>query len=198
MKKTWKHASLEKVEHTDMQVTTRDGHPIPLRLYRPKNIENKKLPVLIFYHGGGFVIGSVKGYHNLLSALCDMNQCMVASMDYRLAPKHPYPVPMQDTLDVTEWLLKNADHILAENKFVFAGDSAGGNLAAVNAHAFSRQYKDRIKGQLLICPTTDRNEPPKPSYIENAKVLPLTAGMMDWFGDNYTKNAVDINDPGLY
>ena len=196
MSHVWKKSKRHNVSYSKSNVTARDGYAIPTRIYRPNNLASEKLPVIIFYHGGGFVIGSLKGYHNLLSALCEMTQSIVVSMEYRLAPEYPYPVPMQDAFDVSTWVLENTEQLNIGNKFILAGDSAGGNLAAVISHTLKND--ERLKGQLLICPVTDQHLPEKGSFVDNAKVGPLTAGMMKWFTKHYTQNGFESEDVNIF
>jgi len=196
--RNWKSRASSAVQYDERMITARDEHSIPVRVYRPANKQTEKLPAIIYYHGGGFVIGSLKGYHNLLSYLCEITQSIIISMDYRLAPEHPQPTPMYDAFDVSHWALSNSEELGINSKYILAGDSAGGNLAAVISHSFKNEFSDKLKGQLLICPVTDHYHPEKKSFIENAKEGPLTASMMKWFFKNYLKNGFERSNVNLF
>jgi acetyl esterase len=148
-----------------------DG-PVPMRRYRP---DADPLGTLVFLHGGGFVIGDLDSYDAQCRTLCSRVGVTVVSVDYRLAPEHPFPAGADDALAAFDWVLDNED-----GPFVVGGDSAGGNLSAGVAQA----RRNRLAAQLLIYPTTDFVTE-HPSMDENGEGLFLTRADMDWFHGHY-------------
>jgi acetyl esterase len=148
-----------------------DG-PVPMRIYRPAG---DSLGTLVFIHGGGFVIGDLDSYEAQCRTLCSKADVAVVSVDYRLAPEHPFPAGADDALAAFDWVVERE-----QGPFVVGGDSAGGNLAAGVAQA----RRDRLAGQLLIYPVTDFVTE-YPSIEENAEGYFLTRDDMDWFHGHY-------------
>ena len=146
-------AELARVEN--LSFANRDGTEIALRLYAP-SIE--KLPVLLFFHGGGFVIGSIQTHDILCRELSRLSGAAVLSVDYRLAPEHPFPAAQNDAWDALLWLRENADALgLDAHRMAVGGDSAGGTLAAVCA-LMARDAAFPLAAQLLIYPGTNGYE----------------------------------------
>ncbi|AFH63004.1 alpha/beta hydrolase [Paenibacillus caseinilyticus] len=127
---------------------------ILVRIYRP--LAEAVLPAFVFFHGGGFVLCDVEKYDPLCRKLASVTGCAVVSVDYRLAPEHPFPAAAEDAVFAAEWI---AGHCAAlgfdAEKLFVAGDSAGGNLAAVAAQQVQREGASVFAGQVLICPMTD-------------------------------------------
>jgi acetyl esterase len=161
---------------------------IPLRIYRP---EGEPAPTAIaFFHGGGFVIGSIETHDVQARDLCRRTRAVVVSVGYRLAPEDPWPAAVGDCLAATEWALERYDRVAV------AGDSAGGNLAAVVA----QQLRDRIAAQLLIYPVVDFDgdgDGIYPSRVENAEGYFLTEEDMRFFEASYVDGVADRRDPRL-
>jgi len=159
------------------------GGAIPIRLYYPEG--DPPFPVLVYFHGGGWVIGSIESHDALCHAISKTSDCLVVSVDYRLAPEHPYPAAPEDSYAATCWVAQNAEMIQADaGRIAVGGDSAGGNLAAVVAMmARDRQGPD-IGRQVLMYPITgdDLNTP---SYLQNAEGYVLTRDLMIWFWNYY-------------
>jgi acetyl esterase len=150
-----------------------------MRLYYPS--DEKSLPVIVYFHGGGWVIGSLASHDGACRALAAGTNALVVSVDYRLAPEHRYPAAVEDALSATEWVLENAADLGGDpNRVAVAGDSAGGNLAATVA----LQLRDRICYQLLIYPATDLTRS-LPSHGHFRDGFLLTRASMDWFLDQY-------------
>jgi acetyl esterase len=152
-------AELARVE--DLHVTSGDGAQIPLRLYASSR--EGKQPVLLFFHGGGFVIGGLQTHDILCRELCRRSGAAVLSVDYRLAPEHKFPTAQNDAWDALNWLASHAQQLgLDATKIAVGGDSAGGTLAAVCALQ-ARDAGLPLALQLLIYPGTashlDREEP---------------------------------------
>lgn len=142
-------AQLARVEN--LSFASRDGAQIPVRLYAPSL---KKLPVLLFFHGGGFVIGSIQTHDILCRELSRLSGSAVLSVDYRLAPEHPFPTAQNDAWDALLWLRSHADALgLDGERVAVGGDSAGGKLAAVCA-LMARDAGEPLSLQLLIYPGT--------------------------------------------
>ena len=116
----------------DRKIMSEDGdHEIPVRFFRPKQKDREEL--LLFFHGGGWVTGDIESYTPACAALADLTGCVVASIDYRLAPEHPFPAGLEDCLRATKLLLEDPSRAKLKNasQVVLVGDSAGGSLAAV-------------------------------------------------------------------
>jgi acetyl esterase len=142
-------AQLARVE--DLAFNNREGAKIALRLYAPSH---EKLPVLLFFHGGGFVIGSIQTHDILCRELSRLSGAAVISVDYRLAPEHPFPAAQNDAWDALQWLIAQANDLgLDATKIAVGGDSAGGKLAAVCA-LMARDAGMPLALQLLIYPGT--------------------------------------------
>jgi acetyl esterase len=143
---------LPPVETEDRTVTTRDGATIRVRLYRAAEANDQPL---LYFHGGGFVLGGIRSCDHICRRLAHETGAVVVSVEYRLAPEHRFPGPLHDCLDAAHWLLDQADELGVDpSKLVVAGDSAGGNLAAATAVVF-RDEGRRLAGQLLIYPAVD-------------------------------------------
>lgn len=129
-------------------------HDIPARIYRP--ISNELLPAVVFFHGGGFIGGSLKTVENPCKALAEKAHAAVVSVDYRLAPEHPFPAGLEDCLTAVKWVYENAEKLgINKEQLAVCGDSAGGNLAAVCSLLDSQQGTNRIKYQALIYPVVN-------------------------------------------
>lgn len=131
-----------------------NGRTISVRLYRPETPEPH--PVLVYFHGGGFVFGSLNMYDGLCAALAREASCLVCSVDYGLAPEHPFPEPVEDAYSAVRWIRNHAASLGADpNRIGVGGDSAGGNLAAVVSLINRDRGQPPFNGQLLIYPVTD-------------------------------------------
>ncbi|MBX9628223.1 MAG: alpha/beta hydrolase [Gemmataceae bacterium] len=179
------------------------GGNLPARVYTPKG--DGPFPVLVYFHGGGWVIADIDAYDASCRALCNAAGCVVVSAEYRRAPEHPFPAAADDALAAYEYVLGHAKNLNGDPKKVaVGGESAGGNLAAVTC------LRARDKGvvapvhQLLVYPVTDTNFD-TPSYTTYADAKPLNRAMMKWFFAHYVGNrlsgphpyAVPLNAPDL-
>ncbi|MBL8483198.1 MAG: alpha/beta hydrolase, partial [Rhodocyclaceae bacterium] len=146
----------------------RAGLPLPARLYRPRELTGK-LPVLLFFHGGGWTVGDLDSYDCLCSEFAHQASCAVLSVDYRLAPEHPFPAAVDDACYALSWLAQHAHALeLDPAHIALGGDSAGGNLAAVAALHARDAGGPPICLQLLIYPSTDQRGE-RPSHLRYAE-----------------------------
>ncbi|NNU42770.1 alpha/beta hydrolase [Ramlibacter montanisoli] len=160
--------------------------PIPLRSYRPAGAPaDAVLPVLVYYHGGGWVIGDLDTHDVLCRQLCNLSGCAVVAVDYRLGPEHRFPAAVDDALAATRWVRSQARELkLDPARLAVGGDSAGGNLAAVVALSAREAGDLPIAFQLLIYPATDQRRG-APSHAANGQGYLLTKESMDYYHDHY-------------
>lgn len=169
------------------------GSDIPVRVYVPAG--EGPLPVLVWYHGGGWVIGDLDSADGPCRALANRAGCIVVSVDYRLAPEHPFPAAVDDAYAAAAWAAeKIADLGGDASRLAVGGDSAGGNLAAVVAQLARSRGGPAIAFQLLVYPATNHGDD-SPSMRENADGPLLTRAWMDWFFDHYLTDPSDGLDP---
>jgi acetyl esterase len=160
--------------------------PIRLRSYRPLGTpDDAVLPVLVYYHGGGWVIGDLETHDTLCRELSNLSGCAVIAVDYRLAPEHRFPAAVDDAIAATQWISDNAASLKVDaNRLAVGGDSAGGNLAAVVALHARDTGKLPIRLQLLVYPATDQRRG-WPSHTSNGQGYLLTRDSIAWFHDQY-------------
>jgi acetyl esterase len=168
---------------------------IPARLYTPKTLRKKAglAPCLVFFHGGGWVIGNLETHDVVCRKLAHEGELIVISVDYRLAPEHRFPAAVDDAITATTWISANAGKLgLDPSRLIVGGDSAGGNLAAVVALAARDGGGPAIAGQMLVYPATEfaRNHP---SHREPETSILLTHSVIGWFSNHYL-NGADIGD----
>ncbi|MFM1987668.1 MAG: chloramphenicol hydrolase [Pseudomonadota bacterium] len=169
----------------DLSVPTRAG-AVSARLYRAARADDE-VGLVVYLHGGGWVCGSVDDYDLLARALVAHSGCAVLSVEYRLAPEHPFPAGLEDAEDAVAWAAANACALLgAPRPVAVAGDSAGANLATVAAARLEGRVP--IALQCLFYPVADADLD-RPSYREHGEGLPLTRGDMDWFFRHYVDDA---------
>jgi len=166
---------------------------VPIRTYRPTT--DGPHPTVLFFHGGGFVIGDRDTHDDHARLLCRDVDAVVVSVDYRLAPEHAFPAGLEDCLAAHRWVVDNAAHLGGDvTRLAVAGDSAGGNLSAAVALA-ARDAGLPLAAQLLIYPGVDFvDSQDHPSRLENAEGFFLTADDMRWFGDHYLQDS-PTDDP---
>jgi acetyl esterase len=163
---------------------------IALRLYRPLgSADNVVLPVLVYFHGGGWVIGDLDTHDTLCRQLANESACAVVAVDYRLGPEHRFPCAVDDALDATRWVSEHAAELnLDARRLAVGGDSAGANLAAVVSQLAKAQGGLPIAFQLLIYPATDMRRV-APSHTTNGQGYLLTQETMDYFCGHYIGSA---------
>jgi acetyl esterase len=169
--------------------------PIPLRLYRGAGTQgDRKLPTLVFFHGGGWVIGDLDTHDGVCRRLANVAGCAVVAVDYRLAPEHKFPAAVEDCLGATDWIVANAGALgLDATRLAVGGDSAGGNLAAVVSLTARDRGAPPLRFQLLIYPSVDMAMEHE-SHRRFTADLPLTHATAAWFRDLYLRNAADRAD----
>ena len=166
---------------------------IPVRIYTPKG--SGPFPILINFHGGGWVIGDLETADAISREFCQRVGCIVVSVDYRLAPEHRFPAAVDDSYAATRWVADNAAALKGDAKRIaVTGESAGGNLAAVVCHMARDRNGPAIAYQLLAYPVTDADYGTA-SYRTNADGYLLTRAGMEWFWDTYCPNASDRKNP---
>ena len=164
---------------------------IPARVYKPLTLRQSDglSPCLVFFHGGGWVIGNLDSHDVVCRTLADEGQLIVISVDYRLAPEHQFPAAVDDAIAATAWISANARQLgIDAARLLVGGDSAGGNLAAVVA-INARDAGPKISGQVLIYPATDFAMT-HPSHSEPETDALLTHSVIKWFRNHYL-GAVD-------
>ena len=169
------------------------GGELKLRIYTPKG--KGPFPLIVFFHGSGFVICSLDTHDTMCRHLCAGTAAVVVSVDYRLAPEHKFPAAPDDCLAATRWAGAHAAELNADpSRIAVAGDSAGGNLAAVTALRVRDEGGPALCAQLLIYPVTDADTN-NASYRDNAEGYGLTREGMIWFWNHYLGNQADAANP---
>src|SRR6185503_19848961 len=174
-----------------------DADGVPVRIYRPVETEEKST-ALVYFHGGGFVAGSVDVYDPLARAFAKRAGCVVISVDYRLAPEHPYPAALDDAWTATKWVSANADELGLDTwKIGVGGDSAGGALAAICARR-ARDHGIAIVCQMLLYPITSSDQN-TPSYSLYSEGYLLTRDAMHWYWKQYIGEGGNhgVEDPDI-
>lgn len=160
------------------------GRSLAARVYSSPTGRN--LPLVVYFHGGGWVIGDLGTHHAFCQQLRELGGCSVVAVDYRLAPEHPCPAALDDCREAVHWLARHLESTGPNNgSIVLAGDSAGGHLAACTALALETEARGRLAGALLIYPVVDHYSTPYASYTERAKGQTLTSSLMRWFWDTW-------------
>lgn len=176
----------------DVSIPSADG-PVAARFYSPHD-DGVPRPLLVFFHGGGWMLGSVDSYDTVCRRLAVKGDCAVLSVDYRLAPETTFPGAVNDAYAATLWAAKNATELrINPGAIAVGGDSAGGNLAAVLAQLSHDSGEFHVALQILIYPCTDMSRE-YPSYVRNATGYMLTRTAMNWFISTYVPNAADRLD----
>ncbi|MFC7228902.1 alpha/beta hydrolase [Salinirubellus salinus] len=171
-----------------------EGGELPLRLYRPPDVE-RPAPALVFAHGGGWTLGTLDSADDICRELAARVGCTVVSVDYRLAPEHPFPAPLEDVRTAATWVREHAESLGVDtSRLGLAGTSAGGNLAAATALYTVSEGGDPFACQVLLYPITDCSFDTD-SYREHADGPLLTRTDMEWFWAQYRRTPADAYHP---
>lgn len=187
----------EKVAETKDIKIPGNGIDIPARVYWPQNGDrNQPLPVIVYFHGGGFVVGSVDIFDSLTRALANATKAIVVSVDYRLAPAHPYPAAVDDCYAATQWAADNIATLGGDpKKIAVAGDSAGGNLSTVVALKARDAGTPTIAAQIMYYPAVDLSETHYDSKDKFGDGYGLSKAAGKKFEQAYGANVTDRKDP---
>jgi len=164
---------------------------IPARIYAPRTLRAKNglAPCLVFFHGGGWVIGNLETHDVVCRKLAHEGELIVISVDYRLAPEHKFPAAVDDAITATSWIAANAKQLgIDANRLMVGGDSAGGNLAAVVSLVARDKGGPAIAGQVLVYPATEFART-HASHREPETSVLLTHSEIGWFADHYMGDA---------
>lgn len=166
--------------------------PVGIRVYRP---DGEPRPIFIYVHGGGWTFGDLDTFDAVCRRISRAADCMVVSVEYRLAPEHPYPAALDDVIAVTRWLTEHGQEIGGDaTRMAMGGDSAGGNLTAAAALRLRDERGPRLALQVLIYPATQASFEML-SYYENAEGYLLSTADVAWFWQNYLGTAAAARDP---
>jgi acetyl esterase len=190
-----KAEAVEKIEnHTIHEGLTE----IPIRVYWPKISsdeadEQDLYPIIVFFHGGGWVLSNLDAYDELCAMLSNRSESIVISVDYRLAPEYKFPQPLHDCYAATKWAFDNAKFLEGDQDTVLvAGTSAGGNLAAAVCLMAKEKNGPQLAGQVLMYPVTDLTG--DLSKYSKDRFGPSKEAM-EWFGQHYVRNDSDMKNP---
>lgn len=167
---------------------------IRLRTYYPPG--NKPFPAVLYFHGGGWVFDNLDTHDHVCRALCSGAECVVVSVDYRLAPENKFPAAVVDCYEATKWVSENSEAIKVDPlRIAVGGDSAGANLAAAVSLTARDIGEPRISFQLLVCPVADLSSFDRESCKRYADGYFLTLAQMKWFRELYVEKPDDVYDP---
>lgn len=189
----YEHNDVENISRENSSIQCAD-HSLPIRIYRPNNFDTAPLPALVYFHGGGFVLGDIESYDKMLAQLCSQAKIAIISVAYRLAPETVFPGAVSDTNETMHWIFSHGAELnINPAKIAIGGDSAGANLATV--YCIQNQYEQLCKPclQLLIYPSIIGNDssPSREKYSEN---LLLSKSLLKWFHNHYICKELE-NDP---
>ncbi len=186
----------EPVGDIDNRTVTLESGKVNVRVYTPKG--EGPFPVILYIHGGGWVIADLDTYDATPRALCNAVNAVVVSTHYRQAPEHKFPASHEDVFGVYKWVLANADKLnFNSKKLAVVGESAGGNMAAAISLYAKERGVARPACQVLVYPVADVTGASSPSKEEHAAAKPLNTPMMDWFGKHLLAQKQDGADPHL-
>lgn len=170
------------------------GGALDIRIYWPS--AETGLPLCVYLHGGGFVIGNLDTHDPLCRRLANRSGAIVVSVDYRLAPEHRYPAAVEDSSAALDWVFANAADLGGDpTRLAVSGDSAGGNLAAVAAHRAVDAGGPALRCQALIYPVTDHGRGDHETRRTMAEIFPIPTPVMEWFHEHYFGYADSVFEP---
>lgn len=187
---------LEMASVVDKKLPLATG-PLDARIYTPKTDDKAPLPVVAYWHGGGFVLADLDTYDASARALAEESDAIVVALDYRHAPEAKFPAAHEDAFAGYQWVVKNAGSFGGDpTRIALAGESAGGNLA-VNVAILAREQKEQAPLHLLLIYPVTQSSLETTSYRTWANPKPLDRSMMEWFFKQYTNTPGDARDPRL-
>lgn len=185
------------IGHVEDRTIPGPAGELPVRLYTPVGATADALPALVFFHGGGWVIGDLESHDSVCRSLANASGCKVIAVDYRLAPEHPWPAAPDDCFASVKWVAAHADAIgVAAQRISVGGDSAGGNLAAAVTLRARAAEGPHIAFQLLIYPALDASMG-SASTDENGEGYFLEKAGMEWFYSHYIPAGTDVKIPDI-
>ena len=165
-----------------------------IRIYTP--VGEGTFPIFVFFHGGGWTLNSIETHDSVCRHITNLSECIVISVEYRLAPEFKYPAANDDAYAAVEWAINNASKINGDpKKIIVGGDSSGATQATVVCMMARDRGTLEIGYQVLVYPPTDYYDPGTKSYIENGYGYPIGRDFMVWVWDNFLPKDVDLNDP---
>ena len=186
-----------QVDSYDLRIPARDGFSLRARLYRRPELEVSPVPVVVYFHGGGYVIGSLDSHDALCRRLAALGDFALLAVDYRLAPEWVFPTAVHDACDAVNWLLQDGiKHGLDASRVAFAGDSAGGTLSTVLSILAAHEPQEVAivpRAQVLLYPVTD-GSCKRDSHERYAEGYLLETATMDWFYGHYANGENELHD----
>ncbi|ACS99231.1 alpha/beta hydrolase [Paenibacillus sp. JDR-2] len=189
------NAISDRVELAGTEDITLEGPhgPLPVRIYRPSN--RPALPAIVFFHGGGFVFNRMGHYDPMCGKLAAATDHAVISVDYRLAPEHKFPVPVEEAVYAAEWVYRQASSLgLDPERIAVAGESVGGNLAAIVAQQAVSRGTFSVAAQILLCPLTDWAGDYASKRIYGEGYF-LDSALLEYCAGHYLNSDVDRANP---
>lgn len=181
---------VQEVARIENRTVPGPAQPIPIRIYKP--VPSGTLPALVYFHGGGWVLGGLDSHDRECRALANLSGCTVIAVDYRLAPEHPFPAAVEDAYAATRYIADHATEFeIDPQRIAVGGDSSGGNLAAVVTLIAREKGGPKLVFQLLVYPGVDLTDDHRPSAIEFAEGHFLTRPLMNYFADLYVPKVED-------
>jgi acetyl esterase len=186
-------APFQKLQRVEDRTVPGPGDPIPVRIYWPS--EGSRLPLLVYFHGGGWVFGNIEAVDRTCRVLAAAARCVVVNVDYRLAPEHKFPAAAEDAYAVTAYVAQHPEQFACDpGRIGVGGDSAGGNLAAVACLMARDRGGPPLAFQLLVYPLTDYDDN-RPSLEEHADGPLLTRAAIQYFWNHYVSSAEEGRHP---
>ena len=183
----------EPVAHVEDRVIPGPAGEIPIRIYTPQG--SSPFPVLLFFHTGGWMNGNLDAQDPMCRRLTRLAECIIVSVDYRLAPEHPFPAAPEDCYAATQWVATHATEFQGDaSRIAVGGDSSGANLATVVALMARERGGPKLVFQLMLFPATDFRLN-TPSMEELGEGYNVTKSLMIWITDNYLPNPEDRTNP---
>ncbi|WP_158575837.1 alpha/beta hydrolase [Streptomyces corynorhini] len=187
----------EPIEHRKDLIAPGPAGDLPVRLYHPA--PGRRLPLIVFFHGGGWIVNDLDTHDRLCARLAVESSCAVLSVDFRCAPEHPYPAPVEDGYAALVWAASHGDVLGVDtSRVAVAGDSSGGTVATAVCMTARDRGGPVIGQQTLIYPVTDHLDPPTASYRERGTGYSLNRGFMEWAWQAYLPAEWSATDPRLF